>query len=261
MNEEKPQLSDSILQKIEDGAIQPKSKWSFLLKEYSLWGLGLLSILIGSLAVSIIYFLLRNNDWDIYEQLTDEPLGFVLGSMPYIWLIILAGFILLAHYQVQHTKHGYKYPLSAMILFIVGASTFGGAVLAKAGMGKIVHTQLSEHSLLYREHVDPKFKRWAHPGEGRLAGEVKELEEQSLKLEDDTGKSWDVLFPTEPLLHEFIPELGERIRVLGDPIDEETIQAKQILPWDIDRKRLREAGEKRLETKSDELRTRLHEGM
>lgn len=256
MSEEKHNLQDTILQKIEDDAIQPKSKWSFLLKEYLIWVLGGLSIVIGSLSVSIIYFIIRNSDWDIYEHLTESGVGFFISSIPYLWLLVLAGFIWLAHYQVKHTKHGYKYPILALLLFVIGASTFGGAVLTKANVGRFVHAQLNEYSEFYRDHADPKMRRWRHPMKGRVAGIVEHIDDDYLELEDDDDREWKVLLPQNPIFNEYQPDEDERIRVFGKLIDEDTIEAKQILPWDLSDEWIEQLRKQDRETKPKPLRTR-----
>ena len=83
-------ISRDVLKTIEEKHIKPKPRWTFLLKDYAIWILGAFSLIVGSLAFSVIIYMLKNNDWEVYRHLSGSLPGFVVITMPYFWLIFLA---------------------------------------------------------------------------------------------------------------------------------------------------------------------------
>src|SRR3989339_675703 len=97
-------LAQKIIHTIEDKKITPRPRWKFLLKNYSLWTLFGIATVIGSLAVSIIIFLLRHNEW---EYLPHNNIWITMFSIiPLFWVIVLIIFVALASYNIRHTNKG-----------------------------------------------------------------------------------------------------------------------------------------------------------
>lgn len=236
-------LSDSVLQIIEQKEIKPKSKWSFLLKNWVIWIVGILAVLIGALAISIVIAVLRSNDWDIYREFGQSLPRFFLSTMPYLWLIILGLFILIANYQIQHTKHGYRYPILVIALILIGVSAVLGTLFYGVGVGHALNHRLNEESPLYRQFVDKKADRWAHPEAGFLFGEVQDIVDNSeFAVRDFDGKKWNVTDNTVSENPRIKIEEGIRLRLIGEKTGDAEFEAKRILPWDI-----REKGKQRLQ--------------
>lgn len=233
MTNDEKKISTQVLEQIKQEEVKPKPRWTFLLKDWVLWGTGAIAILLGALSLSVIFFVVKTNDWDIYHHITAQPFGFVLESMPYLWLIVLGLFIFIAQYQMHHTNNGYRYPLSAVVLVLIGISAIGGILFSRFGLGKVIHESLEGRSPLYRQLASPKTQRWAKPMDGRLAGEVLSIESDEFMLLDINDQEWEVYLPEEPLFHEYLPEVGERVRVLGEEFGSFTFKAKQILPWEM----------------------------
>ena len=78
-------IAKKVLEQIKSKGILPKPRWRFLLKDYLIWLFFGLTIIVGSLASSIIIFMVRSNDWDLYNRL---HLPFFLKTLPYFWIII-----------------------------------------------------------------------------------------------------------------------------------------------------------------------------
>ena len=96
-------LEEKIINLIKNKKIQPEPKWKFLIKNYSWWLAGIISIIIGSISSAVVFYMLFNNDWDIYQKTGSSLLSFILISLPYFWLICLIIFILLADYYLKNT--------------------------------------------------------------------------------------------------------------------------------------------------------------
>jgi hypothetical protein len=250
------ELSKKVLESIEEKQIKPKARWAFLLKEYLLWGLAFATMIVGALAFSIIFAQLFNNDWDLYRRISGSLPGFIIMSLPYVWIILLALFLLLGNYQIRHTKHAYKYPVYSITLLLVGLSSLLGILFYNIGYGKAVNEHLSRRSELYRRFADPRQQRWGNPEQGMLAGRVEEgVSGASFILIDPKMKEWEVRLPDEPLFREYIPKIGERVRVLGEVEEPFIFAAKQVLPWDLQKSPLKKR-EDLSETKQNSVRIR-----
>ena len=112
-------FDSNILERIKEDNLKPKPKWTFLFKDSVIWFFGALSLVFGALGVSVIIYLLKNNDWSLYNKLSGSFLEFILLTMPYFWILFLAIFILVIKYNIQHTKKGYKYSLPIIVFSII----------------------------------------------------------------------------------------------------------------------------------------------
>lgn len=223
-------LSDTLLKKIETENIEPKSKWAFLLKDGVVWGIGVASLFLGGLALAVIFSVLFNTDFSLGAQLGKPGLKLFFLVLPYIWVILLAGFILLTHFQLRHTKRGYKYSLPVIVLTVLGGSLLLGIGLYQIGIGQAVDEHFVERSDLYRGAIQSRLDLVHNPEEGRLAGRVEVSQEDSLVLKDLEGQDW-VVDITEASLpfNRPIPE-GAPIRIMGEYINEGVFEAEDISP-------------------------------
>ena len=83
-------LSKNVLKKIKEDKIEPKPKWIFSLRDLAFWAIFAISLVLGSISTSLIIFILRSNDWDLYKRLGHGLFKFVLITLPYFWLIFLS---------------------------------------------------------------------------------------------------------------------------------------------------------------------------
>jgi len=250
-------LSSSVLAELKEKNVQPKPKWHFFLHEWLLWGLGLISVLIGGLAMSIIFVQIRLIDWDLLPLLGKSE---VIQVIPYLWVVLLVLFILLAQYQIKHTKRGYQYSLWAIVFLIVSLSTLLGSVFYQTQIGYRVHARLSGASDVYRTIADRKTRLWSDPESGRLGGVITDtLSDESFVLIDEEGNMWLVdhansslpLIPkTRGIPREF------KVRVLGEMISENSFKASDIRPWVPPREAIKERLQNPRATKSIPMRTR-----
>ena len=110
-------ITKKIIDKIKQGQIKPRPKWEFLLKNYVIWALFAISIFIGSLATSVVIFMILNDGWGDFSNLSTGKA--IILNIPYFWLAILALFLIVAYLNIKHTKKGYKYnPYLIMLLSV-----------------------------------------------------------------------------------------------------------------------------------------------
>ena len=156
-------ICDEVFEKIKASHIKPKPRWECLLKNYIFWGLFVLSLIVGALAVSVIIFMVQNDDWDLHEKLSGDLLNFIFATLPYFWLIVMVAFITIADYYIRHTRTGYRYNLMLIIVISIGSSAMLGAMAHSAGLGRIIVDVMSAKIPLYENLNFNRAKMWIQP--------------------------------------------------------------------------------------------------
>ncbi|MFA5753878.1 MAG: hypothetical protein WC905_00765 [Patescibacteria group bacterium] len=248
MSEEKNIPSDSVdifdqklLKKIKEEKIAPKPRWHFLLKNYVIWVVGGLALLVGAGAVSVLTYLMINNDLGIHRALGKTRGEFLLLTLPYFWLVFLGLFIFVIYYNIKHTKRGYRYPLWAVALVSVLASVILGEALFLLGIGEKIDSVLGRRAPFYERFMNPQLEFWSQPEEGRLVGMALQLSgDERFVLIDRDQKEWEVI-PASSTVQEFLatmPFLDEAtpadiplppLRLIGEQISENEFRAETIM--------------------------------
>lgn len=233
-------LKNKILDTIEEKEITPKPEWRFTLHSVLLWFSIGLSVLLGGLALSIIIFFSLNGDWDVLLRLPDR-VRFLLFTLPYAWLMVTVAALIFAQHQFRLTKDGYRFRYSFTILGIVVATGALGYVFYHTGVGQILDARLQSLPG-YGQLINPRVALWNMTEEGRLAGDVIEIDGEVFKVRDSSQKIWTVSFEEGAEFQAFVLKEGRRIRVLGTLVSPDEFRAKRILPWiprEVDRHRVK----------------------
>lgn len=231
MNTEQ-QFEDKILSEIKKQGAGPIPRWRFLLQDYVVWAVGILSLVAGALAFSVFIYLFINNDWEIYHELSGSFLEFFVLTLPYFWILFLVLFVFVLNYNVKHTKHGYRYPLFLLILTSITSSMLLGLVFFKAGFGRTLDRILGESAPFYAEIINPRMGFWSRPEDGRLAGVVvRQVDDTQYILFDRRRHEWQVnfsLFSSSSPNIEIV--VGRPIRALGKLNEERIFFVRKIMP-------------------------------
>ncbi|MCK5510431.1 hypothetical protein KAI65_02720 [Candidatus Parcubacteria bacterium] len=229
-------IGKKILDIIEEKKIIPRPKWQFLLKAVLTWISGIISLIIGALAFSVIIYMLKNNDWDAYMYINDSLLQFILLTLPYFWILFLIMFIFIFHYNFRHTKKGYKYRLYVVAVLSIFLSMLIGSVLYASGVGKSIDFVLSDRLPAYTKFINRRQKIWMAADEGRLGGIIINIKsEKEFELEDLEGKAWHIMCVGADIHPRAKIEVNNKIRIIGEEIlkadlDMGAFKAELILP-------------------------------
>jgi hypothetical protein len=187
-------IAKKALEQIKEEKISPEPKWKFLLKNWVYWGAFGLTILLGSLSFSVIFFVIRESDWDIFPRLNQSFLGFTLFILPRFWLVAVFLFLLLAILNFRHTKHGYRLSPSFIVTLSIIASVLIGGLLSYANVGKYLDDALFEKYPLYGEMAGSHRNVWENPDNGLLSGIITslDLEKNKALVIDRSRLLWDV---------------------------------------------------------------------
>jgi hypothetical protein len=224
-------FENKLLTKIKDEKINPKPRWQFLLKNYTVWLAGLLSLLIGAAAISVMIYLFKFNDWEIYDQTKKTFLEFFILTLPYYWFVFLGIFVLIISYNLKHTENGYRY---SRLLLIGGSIIFSiilGTIFYFAGMGEAIDNILGRQAPFYDQIINRHIDFWSQPGEGRLSGLViSTTDDGKFILIDRGNEQWLVGTENSKPYSGAVIVVGQPIRLLGEETGDHVFEADEILP-------------------------------
>lgn len=224
-------LADKILHKIKEEHISPKPRWHFLLKNYVVWLAGGVALLIGAAAVSVMIYLFRFNDWEIYEETHKSLAEFFLLTLPYFWIIFLGLFVFIVYYNLKHTKNGYRYPLYIVILAPVALSICFGAVFFSFGWGEKIDSILGRQAPFYDIIINRHVDFWSQPNEGRLAGLIiSEPIDSNFILLDRNQKEWVIVLEEKNFLSPAeVVVIGQPVHLLGKVVGDNEFRTVRIM--------------------------------
>lgn len=225
-------IREKIIQKIRNNEVKKKPRWIFVAKNYFFWVFCILSIIIGAIAFATSIFLIYDYDWDIYTRLRITSIEHILGSLPYLWVIILGIFTWLAYREFKNTKSGYRFMPYAIVGGSIIMSLMLGSGAYALGIGEVVDAVISKNIPPYRAIMRTKSDVWRRPDVGLIAGRVGvEIEEDVFEFIDLDDKRWNINI-TRMIHRGPIPlSQGTEIRIVGKKIASSTFQVDEIRPW------------------------------
>lgn len=227
-------LAHDVLAHIEEEHIAPKPRWHFLIKDYVVWATGIASLVVGSVAVSVIIFAAVNSDFAYRHLLSRGPFEHIVQLLPVLWIVLLAVFVALAYYNFKHTKHGYRHRLIAVVSTSILISIAAGTGLYAAGASQIADYAVSRALPFHPAFDEKRQALWVQPERGLLAGYVVSIEDSGdLAFEDFEGKNWNI--STEDLNER---EKGlfahiDTVSIIGEQISDDEFRACLVRPWMI----------------------------
>jgi len=226
---EDKKFEEDFLHKIQNDKITPKPKWQFLLKNSIIWGLGAFSLILGSISMSLIYFMISNEDSGVYQLSDNNIWDTLLIVVPFFWIICLAVFAFAVYYYIKHTKKGYKYSANKIILTILAASLLFGAALDVFGLDRVIDDTLGQRAPYYDRVINPRLNYWSNPDNGRLTGlVVTEVSPVEYDLVDLGGEIWVTLLTDED--QSGVMVVDHPVRLVGKNLGDHKFMVKDILP-------------------------------
>lgn len=213
-----------ILEKIKEEHIKLKPKWEFLLKNYVIWALFVVAIIIGSLAFGVMIFMVFHTDW----QYSTGQIGLVrnlLISLPYFWFLILIIFLAIAFYNLKHTKKGYKYNPLLIVSSSILISIIIGSVVYALGGGEKLEDIFYRRVPFYQQIMKFRGRMLLNPERGVIPGVIVEVSQNNIKIRDFRGNIWSITTSTDQFT------VGQRIILFGKKISGEKFESNIIRPW------------------------------
>lgn len=226
-------FSKDILHTIEQEQIAPRPRWVFLMRQLAWIGGFLLSVLIGGVAVSVILFSLSDIDSGAGRMMRMHPGSFLMTYLPYVWVLTLVAFGIVAYYDMRNIKGIYRYRAIAVLGVGILASVIIGGLLHAAGAGRIAERRFAQAIPQYQGLDSRKMHLWMRPQEGMLAGRIVSGSATStFMLQDFTGTQWTV-DASDAEYHGGVSDGADvRVRVAGSIERPGVFRATDIFPWE-----------------------------
>lgn len=233
-------LGKNILKEIKKDKIKPRAKWVFIFKNILVWSLGALSLIISSLSVSVIIDIINNNDYLFLKIAHPSPIGLIIRSLPYFWIISMIIFVIIFRYSLKQTKNGYKLEVYKIIIISIFLSIILGVFFYTQNIGNNIDCSFAKKSSFYNQMMKPRHLIWLQEDQGVLAGKIISIIDQNnFNLEDFNKKQWKIIRSENKFLEPKFKKMafseinlrpGLEIRVIGQEINENTFQAFLIKP-------------------------------
>lgn len=222
-------LCDKIMGKIKQDQVEPKPRWHFLLHNSVVWGVVGVSTIVGSAAFSIILFKVMDNGHFVLHE-THGRFTYLFMTLPYIWIVLLVMFSGIAIFHIRHTKDGYKYGATTLLLGSLAVSMTLGTLLHIGGMARHADTVLQTKAPRFQRTFDTETRYWNKPQDGRIIGVIKTVDSPSLFLLDAYGRVWRVDASAAKNDFNIVIKKGAHVRVLGEQVDDQQFLATHIAP-------------------------------
>jgi hypothetical protein len=209
-------IEDKILQKIKEENLKPKSVWYFLARDYSLWSLVLVSILLAAFCFAPLLFIFQNFEFGFIKHLTGNFYTFILWALPYPWIILCGTTTYFAKKAWENTKNGYKFDGRYIVLYSFFISLALGAGLNQYNLGRMIDEGVQSGGLpFYKSMEARRQENWFDPDNGRFIGVVKNVSTTSFTLNNEKNSfSETIIFDEDVPGIEFI-DSSNTIRVIG----------------------------------------------
>jgi hypothetical protein len=238
-----PSTSQRLLERIESEAITPTPRMQFVLKQWGIWVVWGLTVLVGAIALAVSGYVTLSAQYALYEATHENFLTFFVAVMPYIWVILFALMTYVSVYEIKQTKRGYRYSTK----FVVGSNllftVLGALLLHCLGLGYALDQKLGQQIGMYMSMDKMEQQMWQMPGEGRLIGALEPVDPgndsagQVLNFKDVSGMLWRFN----------VDELQERelllllrttpVRVIGTTTSEFSFHVCGVFPWVVGKAR------------------------
>jgi len=225
-------ISKKVIEKIEKENIKPTGRWSFVLKNSFLWSLFGLNILFGSLGFAISIYLFESSDILNLILSVNDLIQILVLAIPTVWILLTVMFLIVAYLNFRYTERGYILSFKKMFLINLLAILILGSILHILGVSERLNRVFSESFTTYNQSIDPRYKIWSNPESGYLAGTILSATKESMELEDLDGNIWSIDTSDAKVRRAVGLIVGEKVKIVGNVVDESTFEALEILPWE-----------------------------
>lgn len=235
-NQEEDAFAKRVLARITDERLAPRPHWEFVFKNYFFWGLGVFAVVLGAFAFSAIIFEIENVDWQLASVTHSSFLAFFLDAAPFLWVGVLALFMLIGYLNVRWTNHGYRYPLPLIALGAVLTSVALGTAFYATGFGGTIEDVAGTNLPFHRPVLMAMRSWWLAPEKGLLGGSVVSAapDVSSFVLRDFKGVVWQIDGSDLRTPDLTTVARGGVVRVVGVPTTATSSEfhACFVLPWE-----------------------------
>lgn len=181
-------LEKRILDKIKKDDIRPKSKWYFVLKNSIYISSFVISILLGAISFSVLFYIFSNNQSVIFDSYNT----YQLKNAIIFWIILLSLFLIISVWNNKYLKNSYRYQPSTIILFNISTSLILGLLLFYTGIAQKTDNFSSKHLDFYQKNIKiTEIKKEIFLNKIKEIGITKEILAEYPELKDRIESKFD----------------------------------------------------------------------
>lgn len=225
---ENKNISQIILERIKGEGLKPISRKIFNIKRVLFWAVVAISLIIGAFTFSLILSSFFNNDWDLYDKF---GINFILKTLPYFWLASLVIFIILGEYYYRKTLLGYRHTIIVVVGFYMAVAIIFGSIFYFIKIGDFIEKALVDIDPTYRNIILNRNEVWTHPEDGLLSGKITKIGDGEIEIIDADGITWVVDIANSMNRGKVDIKVGERVKILGDVIEDNSFEADEVRSW------------------------------
>lgn len=228
-------IAENILEKIKKGSIKQKPKWHFLAKDILFWATFIISVFIGARVVGVIIYAFTQFDFAMLARSHGGLLLPMVRAFPFLWIIGFSVFLLLAILGLHQTEKGYKLSLPKLIGLNVLLSIVCGVAFFGFGDAPKFDNRMAQRLPFYHGIEQQNRQIWNNQQEGRLAGEIVEIQDDFIVIKDFKNRDWEIDIRDCDILPNVNINLGNKIRMIGRAVSGGKFKADLIVEWDCPR--------------------------
>lgn len=223
--------STRLIEKIKEQQMKPLPRWRFTIKYTLIWLSFILCVLFGALAFSVILYAIQQLDFDIARHMSHSTIELVLSLVPYLWIIALIIFLVMAIFSIKNSRKGYRFTSPSLVGFATGLSILVGTLFFISGGAGWLENAFANEVSIYEGIEERKEQIWSLPEEGYLSGTIISASDNIIDLKDLKGKYWKVSYEGADIVPAVHLTDGEKIKLMGKMTSENTFKANMIRPW------------------------------
>ncbi len=232
--------SGFILEEIEKRNAALIPRWHFLVRRFGFWMLAVISVFTGAISMATAIYVFLDHDF-IEDQdyinrfFIERPIiADIIASIPYVWLAALALFLLIAFFGFRHTRKGYRYSSTKVIVASLSASLLLSVALNTVDIGEYIHHYLIENVHVYNKLIYANEHRWTNSEKGLLGGKVIKIDKYSrlLVVRDFNKAIWYVDISKAELHSKTLVAPGKYLKITGVKTGKRAFQALAIQGWE-----------------------------
>ena len=208
-------FNKKIISEIQERGITPIPKRYFAVKYLFLNLLIVITTLLGSVAMTMIFFILTDHDWDVVSYLDEGWAVHIAKVLPYLWIFVFVIMLVAVYYEVKRSKGGYRYSALRIIFMSLGVSMVLGIALMATNIDRSLDEYFSKSLPLY-ESIKDMGDVWEYPEQGLLSGYVEGGTVSAFTLRDKDGILWTIVTDDSTIWeqrrsiepHEFVKIVG-----------------------------------------------------
>lgn len=225
-------ISQKVIEKIKQEKISPKARWNFLLCRSAIMALLIFFVIAGAVSLGIILSIFSQFE---VGKIVGRPhgVGILFLSLPFIWIILLIFFAILAIAEFAKTRHGYKYKTTYVGGIFILVIIILGTILYELSFSDNMENYLSKNFPAYSQIVRTPERVWSQPDGGLISGKIieNEDEKEKLYLMDWDEEIWEVDYSQALIRPRVKKELGEKVKIIGEKEADHKFKAQEIRPW------------------------------